>query len=155
MVCGAGRVISVQTWVALVEDGVIKHGDTSWVTSNCNDVRQTFFLRLFFVRNNLLPHIMALGQSTLRITTVARLVHTLRSWVERLSRVKLIVGIKDFVPQLTDEGYEEFSALISRANSWLQCHTGISTVSFQSVMVPRLDGRLINNNNILLCHDDK
>jgi hypothetical protein len=55
----------------------------------------------------------------------------------------MFAGIKDFVPQLTDEGYEEFSALISRANSWLQCHTGISTVSFQSVMVPRLDGRLI------------
>lgn len=46
-------------------------------------------------------------------------------------------GIKDFAPQLTDEGYEEFSALISRANSWLQSHTGISNVSLQSVMVPR------------------
>ncbi len=49
-------------------------------------------------------------------------------------------GIKDFVPQLTEEGYEEFSALISRANSWLQSHTGISSVSLQSVMVPRQEG---------------
>ncbi|ELT91536.1 hypothetical protein CAPTEDRAFT_193210 [Capitella teleta] len=50
------------------------------------------------------------------------------------------IGVQDFVPFLGDEGYQGFSDLVERANSWLKGETDIRVTNMQSVMVQKNDG---------------
>lgn len=52
-------------------------------------------------------------------------------------------GIKDFIPHPTSDGYEPFSQLIEKANTWLKDQTDVRVTNLQSLMVQRDDGQYI------------
>ena len=52
----------------------------------------------------------------------------------------LLLDVKDFIPVLKNEGYEEFGALVDRANSWLKNQAGVRVINLQSVLVQKDQG---------------
>jgi hypothetical protein len=54
--------------------------------------------------------------------------------------IHCLAGVQDFVPYLSDEGYQGFSDLVERANSWLKDETDAHVTNMQSVMVQKNDG---------------
>lgn|SRR6218665_3445280 len=58
-----------------------------------------------------------------------------------LSILSIDVGIKDIVPEATDEGYEGFEVLIEKTNSWIKDQSDIiSVANMQSVIVRKNEG---------------
>ena len=46
-------------------------------------------------------------------------------------------GVRNFVPHPTSDGYEPFSQLIDKANTWLKDQTDIRLTNMQSVLVQK------------------
>ena len=47
------------------------------------------------------------------------------------------LGVKNFVPHPTPDGYEPFSQLIEKANLWLKDQTDIRLTNMQSILVQK------------------
>jgi len=52
---------------------------------------------------------------------------------------RLRAGVKDVVPQATEDGYEGFEEMIERTNTWLKDQCDILVVNMQSIMVQKDD----------------
>ena len=59
----------------------------------------------------------------------------------------IVIGVKDFIPQPCEDGYEGFELLIDKANTWFKDQPDITVTNFQSVMVQRDDGEIFYINN--------
>jgi len=52
-------------------------------------------------------------------------------------------GIKDMIPEPTEDGYEGFDSLAEKTNSWLANQpSSVTVVNMQSVMVMMSEGKL-------------
>ena len=58
-------------------------------------------------------------------------------WFNKESDVYICLGVKNFVPDPTPDGYEPFSQLIEKANLWLKDQTDIRLTNMQSLLVQK------------------
>ncbi len=54
-----------------------------------------------------------------------------------------LVGVQNFVPHPTEDGYEPFSQLIEKANLWLKDQTDIRLTNMQSLLVQKDIGEFV------------
>ena len=52
----------------------------------------------------------------------------------------LILGIKDFVPEMVQGGYEPFSNLVKKASRWINEEKAVNVTNFKSVHISRENG---------------
>ncbi len=59
--------------------------------------------------------------------------------------VSVISGIKDFVPELVQGGYEPFSNLVKKASRWINEEKAVDVTNFKSVHISQENGKVSRN----------
>ena len=89
-----------------------------------------------------------------RVQNAARQQTIIQERAEKLSFLTLsfcyISGIKDFVPEVVQGGYEPFSNLVKKASRWINEEKAVNVTNFKSIHISKENGMLRSCKNLLL-----